>query len=379
MTDKWIVNSYDEWSQLRDVIVGRIDGFFGFHFDNSFDIGCFDNLKPFLESHRYFKDKMGKFNWPLIRIKPEIIAELNEDIEGFVKTLKSLGVIVHRPSQIVGKERIQTPFWTSYQSAPLNVRDQTIILGSTIVETAPTVRSRIFENDYMKPLFYQYMLQGAHWQCMPRPTLCAGALDPSFFVLSKKEGEALKDHHALPLTGLGLELVFDGAQCIRVGKDVLVNVANRNHELGLRWLISEFGDIFNFHRLDRLVDNHIDSLILPLRPGLWLLRSRKVLEFIPPEFRKWDVIVAPGRTKYPFPSYKHNDFAMSSRFLDMNLLSINEKTVIVNSLFPELIEVLEDNGFKVIPVLHRHGRLFGGGFHCFTLDMHRDGNLKSYV
>jgi glycine amidinotransferase len=379
MLGQSIVHSYDEWSQLREVIVGRSERFFGFQFDSSFDLGCWENFEPFLKSKDFFKNKAGEFTWPVFRINKKITEELVEDIEGLVEALKSLGVVVRRPSTVVGEETIRTPFWESIQSQPLNIRDQTIILGSTIVETAPVVRSRIFENYYLKPLFYEYMSKGARWFCMPQPTLCAGALDPSFFGLSPEEIIALEKHHALPLQGLGFELAFDGAQCIRLGKDIIVNVANKNHELGFNWLKSVFGNTFNFHRLDHIADNHIDSLFLPLRPGLWLVRNRKVLDSLPKGFCSWETIVAPERRKCPFPTYEGSNFTMSSKFLDMNVLSVNESTVIVNSLYPELIKKLESNDFDVVPVRHRHGRFFGGGFHCFTLDICREGGLVSYV
>ncbi|MFD5623546.1 hypothetical protein [Streptomyces yangpuensis] len=37
-----------------------------------------------------------------------------------------------------------------------------------------------------------------------------------------------------------------------------------------------------------------------------------------------------------------------------------------------LISALEAEHFTVVSVRHRHSRLFGGGFPCFTLDAHRD-------
>jgi glycine amidinotransferase len=52
--------------------------------------------------------------------------------------------------------------------------------------------------------------------------------------------------------------------------------------------------------------------------------------------------------------------------------------VVVNSLFPELIRLLERHGFDVLPICHRHRRLFGGGFHCFTLDVRRSGQIQDY-
>ncbi|MEU0222486.1 inosamine-phosphate amidinotransferase 1, partial [Streptomyces sp. NPDC006265] len=70
---------------------------------------------------------------------------------------------------------------------------------------------------------------------------------------------------------------------------------------------------------------------------------------------------------------------IGSRYMDINLLSVDENTVVVNSLYPELIEVLEARGFTVVPVRHRHRRLFGGGFHCFTLDTVRRGGPEDYL
>jgi glycine amidinotransferase len=379
MANQLAVKSYNEWSQLNEVIVGRADGFPGFHLDNSFNLFFWDNVKPFLASKKYFADETGRYEWPIIEIETYIIEELLEDIQGLVDALEKMGVRVRRPSPIVGNNKIKTPFWDSIQSPPLNVRDQTIILGNCIVETSPHVRARLFENDYLKPLFYEYMQGGAGWINMPRPTLSSGMLDTSYFSLDKEEEQVVRDHHSLPLPDLKVEMIFDGAMCIRLGRDVLVNVANRNHELGFQWLKSSLGNIFNFHRLNRLADSHIDSMILPLRPGLWLLRNEKVLDYLPPKFQKWDFIVAPEAKTDHFPSYDGKNLAIASKYIDMNLLSVNENTVIVNSLFPELINVLEKIGFNVVPVRHRHRRLFGGGFHCFTLDINRSSNIESYV
>ncbi|MEK8174880.1 hypothetical protein NKH77_54960 [Streptomyces sp. M19] len=46
---------------------------------------------------------------------------------------------------------------------------------------------------------------------------------------------------------------------------------------------------------------------------------------------------------------------------------------------PELMRELERHGFTVVPVRHRHRRLFGGGFHCFTLDTVREGGPEDYL
>jgi glycine amidinotransferase len=373
------LNSFDEWSQLEEIIVGVNDGFTGFHFDNTFDFFFWDNIKLYLKEKKFFRLESGEFDRPVINMEEYILDELNEDLQGFVEAIRKEGVIVRRPeSNIDLNKDICTPFWRSNLFPALNIRDNTIILGGTIIETAPHVRARIFENDALKPLFSEYFNKGANWVTMPRPTLSL-PIDTSFFSLDKLEKQLICDDVSYKMKKLTNEITFDGAQCVRLGKDVLINVSNKSHELGFQWLERNFGDIFTFYKLMNFSDSHIDSMLLPLRPGLWLLRKKEYLDYLPNQFKKWDFIVSPECAIDMFPSYEKNRINLTSKYIDMNVLSINEKTIIVNSLYPELIEILERRGFNVIPVQHRHRRLFGGGFHCFTLDVRRKGGLQSYV
>ena len=166
--------------------------------------------------------------------------------------------------------------------------------------------------------------------------------------------------------------------CVRFGKDIIVNVANKNHELGLNWLERHLDGKFKLHRIYRMTDNHIDSIILPLRPGLLLLRSPEFIKFLPEPLKKWDIIYPPIPKENNFPSYDQSNLILTSKYIDLNVLSIDENRVVVNSLFPELIETLEKHKMTPIPVRHRHRRLFGGGFHCFTLDTVREGTNEDY-
>jgi glycine amidinotransferase len=173
-------------------------------------------------------------------------------------------------------------------------------------------------------------------------------------------------------------MMLDAAQCIRFGKDILINVATRNHYIGFQWLQRHFEGKFNFHMVYQFADNHIDSIVLPLRPGKLLLRNPQFLDQLPAPLQKWDIIYPPEPTENIFPQYEEDDLILTTKYIDLNVLSINEETVIVNSLFPELIKTLEQHGFTAIPVQHRHRRIFGGGFHCFTLDTVREGSLEDY-
>ena len=73
-----------------------------------------------------------------------------------------------------------------------------------------------------------------------------------------------------------------------------------------------------------------------------------------------------------------NLFEMSSRWVGMNLLSIDQETVIVDERQKNFIKFLEQNKIKVIPVKMRHIYTQGGGIHCATLDTVRDSKLEDY-
>ncbi|MEU0836238.1 hypothetical protein [Streptomyces sp. NPDC005969] len=117
----------------------------------------------------------------LLPIPTQLVDDLNEDIAGLADALTACGVNVLRLATPGKDVDIRSPHWDARATSPLNVRDQTIILGNTIVETAPHVRARAFENDLLKPAFYRYYEAGANWLSMPRPALTRGSLDTGFF------------------------------------------------------------------------------------------------------------------------------------------------------------------------------------------------------
>jgi len=365
------VNSFDEWSELREVVVGRAENYTAHHTDASFRLFYFDNVDPHLPADAEMHQ--------LLPIPQQLVDELSEDIAGFVDALTGCGVRVLRPAPPGKNIDIASPFWDARATPPLNVRDQTIILGDTIVETAPHVRARIFENDLLKPIFYNYLAGGANWLTMPRPALARDSLDEEYFTRQGIDvSRATRDETTLSIEGLGHEMIFDGAQCMRLGRDVLVNVANTNHAMALEWLRRTIPDL-RFHQLDAIADSHIDSVVVPLRPGVMLLRSPEYLAYLPAAMQKWDVIYPPVPDEDAFPDYSEFGFNIASKHIDINVLSLDESTVVVNSLYPELIAALEARHFTVIPVEHRHRRLFGGGFHCFTLDTVRAGGCEDYL
>jgi hypothetical protein len=74
------------------------------------------------------------------------VDELNEDLDGMEKALTDLGVKVLRPLELPEQTgEVTTLDWSASVVPLLKVRDNTIVLGDEILETAPMVRSRHFE------------------------------------------------------------------------------------------------------------------------------------------------------------------------------------------------------------------------------------------
>ena len=67
-----------------------------------------------------------------------------------------------------------------------------------------------------------------------------------------------------------------------------------------------------------------------------------------------------------------------SVWLSFNLLLLDEKTVCVEANEKAQIKQIEGFGFDVIPVPFWEVAAFGGGLHCATADVYREGTCKDY-
>lgn len=373
------LHSYDEWSKLREVIVGSAANYTSHDRELSFDVFFHENLfrsdwaYPRLTTSTPLRDR----SW---QIKQRYVDELNEDVENLANILTTLGVIVHRPIPLPPNAPSIKGFgWDAMPVPALNIRDNTLILGDEIIETPPAIRSRYLETRLLTAIFKMYYDAGARWTTMPRPILTDRSFDLSYAQDTETTLGGPTEPIAAPSSSpfdVGYEMMLDGAQCLRLGRDIVVNIANENHAQAVNWLERHLGSRYRIHRVHRLSDNHIDSMILALRPGTFLVRHSEVRNHLPDTFKKWDLIVPDLPTS--FPVYDEDDLVLTSPYIDLNVLSVSPTTLLCNDACVDLIRRLERSGFEVIPVRHRHRRLFGGGFHCFTLDTVRDGGLEDY-
>lgn len=70
---------------------------------------------------------------------------------------------------------------------------------------------------------------------------------------------------------------------------------------------------------------------------------------------------------------------MSSKWLSMNVLMLDQKRVVVEQNETPIIKLFERLGLTPIKVPMKYAFSLGGGFHCWTCDVRRRGTLESYM
>ncbi|MFE3604132.1 glycine amidinotransferase, partial [Streptomyces sp. NPDC059142] len=264
------LNSYDDFTPLREIVLGSADGYRDRVRDMSFDMFISDNLSgargyyPSLSTWRDSEDRRRRNAPDRLAMRERFLDEMIEDVEGIGDQLTALGITVHRPLPLVPDlTAVATPAFDAAVTPPLNLRDNTLILGDEIIETPPTLRDRYFETQFLKPVFLDYFRAGARWTTMPRPMMTDLSFDPANVDIAAPNIEAPLHPRNSPFD-VGLEPMIDGANCLRLGRDLIVNVSNPNHALAFDWLERHLDGRFRVHRMEKLTQSHIDSVVVPL-------------------------------------------------------------------------------------------------------------------
>lgn len=248
-----------------------------------------------------------------------IVEESNEDLEGLCDILTDLGVIVHRPNAMdfVALDGM-------YNYCP---RDRLLVAGQTLVDPVMMYPCRDIELDTFD-----------------------GIVDFSTVVRMPR----------------GQGMIMDAANVCRCNDHWIFLESASGNRAAYDWLCERFPQI-KIELVNFYSGVHVDSTIVPLRDGLVMLNACRVpQDKVPDTFRGWDIIwiedvVAQDFYKYPY----------ASKWIAMNVLSVDPHTVIVDRAQTDLHKQLESRGFTVIPHELRHSRTLGGGFHCVTLDLWR--------
>ncbi|WP_418152709.1 glycine amidinotransferase [Actinoalloteichus caeruleus] len=377
------LHSHEDFTPLREIIVGSAENYLSHDRDVTFDLFHHESLTGFRSDWAYPRLTAADGTVRSWSINRRYTEELHEDVEDLATTLVALGVTVHRPRPLPPNAApIAGLGWQATPTPALNIRDNTLILGDEIIETPPAIRSRYLETRLLTPIFRRYFESGARWTTMPRPLLT----DRSFDVSYARDTATTLGGPTEPIVDpqpssydVGFEMMLDGAQILRLGRDLVVNIAHDNHRMALDWLQRHLECRYRIHTVYRMADNHIDSMLLALKPGVFLARHHGIRDMLPASFQSWKFIVPPEPDPGAFPTYDNEDLVLTSPYIDLNVLSVDPETVLVNEACTGLLKALDTEGFTTIAVRHRHRRLFGGGFHCFTLDTYRDGTCEDYL
>lgn len=389
------INSHNEWDKLREVILGTADGMMA--------VLTWQEPEPPPERVLKTAYKLAKEAYP-----QWLLDEVNEDLEDVSDIFKKFGVKVYRPKVHDISRMYSSPYgWSSTGNNIYNIRDLHLIVGNSVIESASPVRSRYFEATALYNVWYEYFEHGFKWLVAPKPKL-EGEVLLSYF----RDGNAreltredlryqeltdgrLEKLHKLPEA----EILFEAANTVRMGRDILYLVSSAGNMLGAKWLQGVLGDDYRVHTTSDIYrSSHIDSTVLCLRPGLVLLNSTRVSEQNCPRiFDRWEKIwfedVAPvTEEEINFQKsvrdkinaelveigFETNLELMGSPWVGMNLFSMDPENVLVDRRQTNLMRLLEKYKINPIPFRLRHPYTHGGGIHCATLDTVRHSKLESY-
>ncbi len=357
-----IVESWNEWDPLRHVIVGRADG------------GCIPPPEPALDAKvPEDSDMRGQFG-----PRPqEAVDRADELLDNFARHLEARGIRVDRPTPLDFNQPSATPDWeTETMLGCMPPRDVLLTVGKEMLEATMSYRCRWFEYLCYRPLLQRYYDEdpGMRHEAAPKPRLTdADYLSDRIGVQRRLEWTA--DRFFVTTEE---EPLFDAADVLRFGRDLVVQHGFTTNLKGIDWLARLFPD-HRVHAVNFPGDPypiHIDATFTPIRPGLILNNPQRRL---PDEQRElfarngWEIVDAaqPAHNEPPPLCY-------SSVWLSMNVLILDPKTVCVEKSEVYQAEQLSKLGLEVVEVELRDAYAFGGGLHCCTADVRREGGREDY-
>jgi len=364
--NKTVVKSWDEWSPLKHVIVGVADG-------------CMiPPSEPALDA-KVPEDSDMKGQWgPRTQ---ETVEKANAQLDYFAKTLESRGVRVDRPTPIDFSQPVSTPDWENPSSfGCMPPRDVILTVGKEMLEATMSYRCRFFEYLCYRPLMQQYFEEdpGFRHTSAPKPRMTDASYRKDYLADTIGVEKRLEWTAEKFFVTTEEEPLFDAADVLRFGKDLIVQHGFTTNLKGIEWLRRHYPD----HRV-RAVNFpgdpypiHIDATFTPIRPGLIINNPERRLPDDQREYfhkNDWEIVDA-ARPAHNTPP----PLCYSSVWLSMNVLMIDEKTVCVEASEVNQMEQFDKMGLEVVPIPFRDAYAFGGALHCATTDVYREGDFTDY-
>lgn len=197
---------------------------------------------------------------------------------------------------------------------------------------------------------------------------------------------------------------FCAPQVTRIGKDCIVDCSERKNITD--WL-KMFYPSFNY--LTTVISGHNDSVFSILKPGVVMTTQHVEYheEILPKSWTeiqahntiedliepaKFNQIKYKNHGKWWLPGEEDNDHFeifvnkylsnwvgdMQETVFDVNVLMVNEETMICNNYNEELFKHFKKVNIEPIVVPNRHRFFWDAGWHCVTVDVRRTGGQEDF-
>lgn len=342
----------------------------------------------------------GELDWsvaPEIKDSMNIILkETKEDLNNLAELLTSMGVIVHRPNVTTHKSSVDLQnFQINTPTAPMVPRDQYLVYGDTVYQTYTSLTDRYLDSVAYYDIFKKLFDQGSNWISAPPPRLDNQAQHHPHWGINGPEIYA----------SLSDRLLWHTATMFKCGDTIIVNNLGPGTAAGLEWIKRNINDT-------KFIDNttthmkgwgHIDHGFFMTDDNTVFCKSK---EWVPACLLDKDIhevgIIQEDNILYNFlwPKWRALNPQLSEKIstdlidnwlsqwkgyyqkinFDTNVLVVDSKNVIFSNDVPKrLFELMSAQGITCHVSLQRHGYLWEGGIHCFTLDIKRLGERRSII
>ena len=354
-------NAWNGWDPLKQVILGNV-----------FEPEFFEDIQD-----------------PKLRdLLQRLLYETHEDLMGIKKTLESFGVEVIQPprntvtsyaaiddsKKFSGITEAAEYYGVGFQGVPrpcLMPRDYYVTIGDKILFTG-----HLHKESKVHEMFNPDIID--YW--------------PDKGLINRENGELSDDFWAPQIIRLGNRLIIDQEDYSNLGEKVL-----------------ERYPMFKGSKIT--VGGHTDASMNLPKPGLVVCGPWIPKETFKDTLPGWDVLhienpnyygnewkeswwdernLTKGRWWHPEAKsnpdlVKYVDewlnhwvgFAEETMF-EVNMLSINENTILSLNYHQQVHNELKKHGIEPIYCRFRHRNFWDGGLHCLTLDTVREGGMQDY-
>jgi hypothetical protein len=198
---------------------------------------------------------------------------------------------------------------------------------------------------------------------------------------------------------------IDTAHIVRVGKDLFWGY-DPSHGDASEYINIWKNEGFRVHLVERKY--HSDAVFCVVKPGC--IVSLEGIQDYNKNFRSWevftikdkDIVTGPGKKfdimkskvkgRWWLQGEEHNDQLIEfvntwltewvgyveETVFDVNMLSINENTIICNNYNKEVFNFFKKHQVEPVVFNFRHRYFWDSGVHCITQDLYREGKMEDY-